>query len=66
MEEARNDSSLALDKVKSKNEVILEAQRNKKKVHFATLMDICHLKNCGVGTEISKSTKAGSCSGRTL
>ena len=34
-----------LEKVKSKKEVILEAQRDKKKVHFATLMDICHLKN---------------------
>ena len=31
-----------LDKVKKK-EVIVEAQRDKKKVHFATLMDICHL-----------------------
>ena len=32
-------------KVKSKKEVILEAQREKRKVQFATLMDICHLKN---------------------
>ena len=37
--------SWQLDKIKSKNEVILEAQRDKKKVHFATLMDICHLNN---------------------
>ena len=29
-----------LEKVKSKKEVILEAQRDKKKVHFATLMDM--------------------------
>ena len=34
-----------LDKVKSKKEVILEAQRDKRKSTFATLMDICHLKN---------------------
>ena len=34
-----------LETVKSKKEVILEAQRDKKKVHFAALMDICHLKN---------------------
>ena len=34
-----------LDEVKSKKEVIPEAQREKKKVHFATLMDICHLKS---------------------
>ena len=34
-----------LEKVKSKKKVVLEAQRDTKKVHFATLMDICHLKN---------------------
>ena len=34
-----------LNKMKSKKDVILEAQREKKKVHFAALMDICHLKN---------------------
>ena len=31
--------------VKSKNEVILEAQKEQRTVHFATLVDICHLKN---------------------
>ena len=34
-----------LDKVKSKKEAILDAQQEKKKVHVATLMEICHLKN---------------------
>ena len=34
-----------MEEVKSKKEVILEAPRDKKKVHFATFMDICHLKN---------------------
>ena len=34
-----------LDNVKSKEEVILEAQRDKKKVHFATFVDTRHLKN---------------------
>ena len=34
-----------LEKVKSKKEVILEAQRDKEKVHFSLLMDICHLKH---------------------
>ena len=34
-----------LENVKSKKEVILGAQRDKKKVHFASLMDICLLKN---------------------
>ena len=35
----------SLEKAKSKKEVILEARRDKHRVHFATLMDICHLKN---------------------
>ena len=46
MEEARNDSSQADGQsYNAKKEVILEDQRVKKKVHLATLMDICHLKN---------------------
>ena len=46
MEEARNETIPAwkLDKVRSKKEVILEAQKDKKKVHFVSLMDTCHLK----------------------
>ena len=34
-----------LDKVKSKRDFVLEAQKVKKKVHFAALMVICHLQN---------------------
>ena len=46
IEDARNDSSLAVvDRVNSKKGILLEAQGDKKKVHFATLMDICHLKS---------------------
>ena len=42
-----------LDNVSSKKrKLLLEAQRDNKKVHFGTLMDICHLKKCGVGTEV--------------
>ena len=43
-----------LEKVTSKKEVILEAQRETKNIHFATLMDICHLKKCGVRNTISE------------
>ena len=43
-----------LEKVKTKKELILEAQRDKKKIHFATLMDICRLKKCGVGAQSTK------------
>ena len=35
-------------KFKSKQKVIQEAQRDKKEVHFAALMDICHLKNAEI------------------
>ena len=41
-----------LDKVKSKKEVVLEAQRDKKKVHFAQLMALCHLKNAELEPKI--------------
>ena len=43
-----------LGNVKSKKEVFLEAQRDKNKVHFATLMDICHLKNAELEPIIQK------------
>ena len=44
-----------LEKVKSKKEVILEAQRDKKKkVHFATLRDMCHLKNAELEPRLQK------------
>ena len=34
-----------MTKVKNKKELILETQQDKRTVHVATLMDICHLKN---------------------
>ena len=38
-------SAWNLTKVKSKKQVIDEARTSGAKVHFASLMDICHLKN---------------------
>ena len=38
-------SALNLTKVRGKKEVIDEARAKGEKVHFASLMDICHLKN---------------------
>ena len=49
-----------LDKEESKKEVCLEAQRDKRKVHFAMLMDICHLKNAELEPTIQK------CKGRVV
>ena len=43
-----------LNKVKGKKEVILEAQREKKEVHFAAFMDICHLKNAELEPKYQK------------
>ena len=54
MEEARNNSRLAVGKSPGQKEVILEAQRDKRKVHFATLMDICHLKNAELEPKFQK------------
>ena len=44
----------SLTKVRSKSEVIDEARTTDAKVHFASLMDICHLKNAGLETKHQK------------
>ena len=43
-----------LTKVRSKKEVIDEARTKGAKVHFASLMDICHLKNADLETKHQK------------
>ena len=43
-----------LDNVKRKSEVILEAQRDKNKVHYATSMDVCHLKKSELEPQFQK------------
>ena len=53
-----------LEKVKSKKEDILEAQRDKKKVHFATLMNRCHLRNAELEPKLQKFKDT--VAGRTL
>ena len=44
-EKFENISAWNLTKVRSKKEVIDEARTKGAKVHFASLMDMCHLKN---------------------
>ena len=46
--------ALKLEKVKSKKKVVLEAQRNKNKVQFASLLDLCHLQNAELEPKIQK------------
>ena len=43
-----------LEQVKSKKEVIFEAQRDRKKVIFATLTDMCHLKKAELEPQLQK------------
>ena len=43
-----------LTKVKNKKEVIEEARNKGRKVHFASLMDLCHLKNSDLEPQYQK------------
>ena len=54
MEKLETIPAWKLEKVKSKKEVILEAQRDKIKVHFASLVDICHLRNSELEPKLQK------------
>ena len=53
-EKLENIPAWYLTKVRSKSEVIDEARRKGAKVHFASLMDICHLKNAELETKHQK------------
>ena len=52
-----------LTKVRSKKEVIDEARTKSAKVHFASLMDICHLKNAELEIKTPKIERS-SCTPR--
>ena len=54
MEKLEKISAWNLTKVRSKSEVIDEARTKVAKVHFASLMDICHLKNAELETKHQK------------
>ena len=54
-----NPSWAVKKKNKSKKEVIKEAQKNNNKVHFASLLDLCHLKNSELEPKV-QSTLRGS------
>ena len=53
-EKLKKISAWNLTKVRSKSEVIDEARTSGAKVHFASLMDICHLKNAEVEAKHQK------------
>ena len=54
MEKLENISAWDIPKVRNKSEVIDEARTKGAKVHFASLMDICHLKNAELETRHQK------------
>ena len=43
-----------LTKVRNKNEVLAEARNEGRKGHFASLMDLCHLKNSELDPQFQK------------
>ena len=43
-----------LTKVRNKNEVLAEARNDGRKVHFASLLDVCHLKNSELDPQFQK------------
>ena len=51
-------------KIKSKKEVIKEAQKNNNKIHFASLMDLYHLKNSELEPQFQKYKRKGCASRR--
>ena len=59
-------SAWNLAKVRSKKEVIDEARTSGATVHFASLMDICHMKNAELETKHQKYIGARSFMARTL
>ena len=59
-EKLENILAWNLTKVRSKKEVIDEARTSGAKVHFASLMDICHLKNAELEAKHQK------CKGRVV
>ena len=44
---------------KSKKEVMLEAQKDQRAVHFASLMDICHPKDAELEAKFQKIQRPG-------
>ena len=54
MEKTRKKLAWQLTTVRNKKEVIVEARDVGRKVHFASLMDICHLKNSDLEPKFQK------------
>ena len=55
--EKLKNSAWNLTKVRNKSDVIDEARKGGRKVHFDSLMDLCHLKNAELGDKAPKIQK---------
>ena len=62
--EWENSSVWNLTKVRSKKEVIDEARTSGATVHFASILDICHLKNAELEAKHQKKKQRSSCTPR--
>ena len=54
LEKLEKTPACQLTKVRNKNEVIAEARNEGIKVHFASLMDLCHLRNSELECQFQK------------
>ena len=54
LEKTGENSSMAADESQNKMEVIAEARNKEKTEHFASLMDLCHLKNSELEPQFQK------------
>ena len=65
MEEARDNGMGLGESQGQEGGYSWKHKKDEKKVHFASLMDICHLLKMRSLNPICRSTKAESCSGET-
>ena len=54
MGKTEENPGMAADKSQKQKEVIDEARNKSRKVHFASLMDLCHLKNLELEPQYQK------------
>ena len=49
------EAKAVVEKVRNKNDVIAEAKNKCHTIHFASLMDLCHLKNSDLELQLQKA-----------
>ena len=54
MRKTRENIGMTADESQRQNEVMAEARNEGRKVHFASLLDLCHLKNSELEPQFQK------------